>query len=111
MSLSRLASATLLVAIAGCGGEGETVPAALTAEPLGEGAHLAWEDNSDNETQLMVMRRLDTETALEHVTTLEADTTERGIGVFQLGTGAGAPATCADAASCPRRSWNRRQIA
>lgn len=56
----------LLVSIAitllsACGGDvtGASAPAAptvLAAAPLAGGAHLTWADNSDNETEFMVMR-------------------------------------------------------
>ena len=32
-------------------------PTMLTAELLSGGAHLTWKDNSDNETQFMIMRK------------------------------------------------------
>ncbi len=42
------------------GGEGvPAVPTGLGAEELDGGAHLTWTDNSDDETQFMVMRMAD----------------------------------------------------
>ena len=38
-------------------GNGPTAPSNLTAVLLQGGAHLTWTDNSDNETQFMVMRK------------------------------------------------------
>ena len=49
----------------GCGGDDEhhegdegapVAPSGLTVEELDGAAHLTWTDNSDNETQFMVMR-------------------------------------------------------
>ena len=63
----RLTSLTSLLAIAGLtsgcsddSGHGAGAPAAptmLTGEELSGGAHLTWKDNSDNETNFMVMRK------------------------------------------------------
>lgn len=48
------------LALGACTDDSKTaVPAAptmLTAEVLSGGAHLTWKDNSDNETQFMIMR-------------------------------------------------------
>ena len=51
-----------LLALGACASDSKTagVPAAptmLTAELLSGGAHLTWKDNSDNETQFMIMRK------------------------------------------------------
>jgi len=51
-------SVSILVACTG--DESKSPPAApsnLTAEPLLGGAHLTWKDNSDNETQFMILRK------------------------------------------------------
>ena len=50
------------LALGACTDDSKTaaVPAAptmLTAEVLSGGAHLTWKDNSDNETQFMIMRK------------------------------------------------------
>lgn len=78
MLLVRLTFVAMFVGLVGCGGEDAppAAPTGLTAEALSGGAHLMWDDNADNETEYMVMRRLDTETALDHVATLDADSTE-----------------------------------
>src|SRR4051794_25924766 len=36
-------------------------PSDLTAEPLDGGAHLTWHDNSDNEAQFMIERKMEGE--------------------------------------------------
>ena len=49
-----------LAACSGDDGGGGAVPAAptnLTGSVLSGGAHLTWVDNSDNETQFMIMRK------------------------------------------------------
>lgn len=48
------------LSIAACGGGDDGVPAApsnLAVSELSGGAHLTWQDNSDNETQFMIMRK------------------------------------------------------
>jgi hypothetical protein len=50
----------LVAAISGCSSDGGAVPAAptnLTGAVLSGGAHLTWTDNSNNETEFMVMRK------------------------------------------------------
>jgi len=56
----------ITLAFAGCmsdsehgGGAGPAAPSALTASALSGGAHLTWSDNSDDETEFMVMRMED----------------------------------------------------
>lgn len=38
-------------------GDPPAAPTDLVVEPLGGGAHLTWEDNSDNEDEFMIMRK------------------------------------------------------
>jgi len=85
MTTPRVVLATLAtLGLAACGGGhdggGDGAPAApsgLTAEPLTGGAHLTWRDNSDNETEFMVMRMEDgVDTDYEVMATLEFDTTQ-----------------------------------
>jgi hypothetical protein len=85
MDRSRMLFAALAsIALAACGssdhGGGDGAPAApsgLTAESLADGAHLTWTDNSDNETEFMVMRMEDgVDTEYEVVATVEFNTTQ-----------------------------------
>jgi hypothetical protein len=58
---------------AGHGGDGKgpSAPTELTVEPLAGGAHLTWKDNSDDETDFMVMRiQVGKDTAYQHITDL-----------------------------------------
>jgi hypothetical protein len=57
----------------------ETPPAAptgLMGEPLSGGAHLTWTDNSDDETEFMVQRKLEGDAAYTTVATVPFDTTQ-----------------------------------
>ena len=57
------------------GGDGPAAPTALGAESLTGGAHLTWSDNSDDETQFMVMRMEDgVDADYEIVATVPFDT-------------------------------------
>lgn len=52
---------SLGLVLAACGGSSGAIPAApssLTVEPLSGGAHLTWVDNSSNETEFMIERKL-----------------------------------------------------
>lgn len=56
------------------GDGGPAAPSGLSATPLAGGAHLTWTDNSDNETEVMVMRKQEgVDTALQLVATLPFD--------------------------------------
>ena len=72
-----LAVAFALV-LAACGGDDASAPvapSALSAAPLTGGAHLTWSDNSDNETEFMVMRmQAGVDAELEVLTTVPFDT-------------------------------------
>ena len=74
------AFSALLLSACGSDDAGGTAPAApsgLAAASLAGGAHLTWTDNSDNETEFMVMRMKDgVDTAFQHITTLEFNTTQ-----------------------------------
>ena len=85
MNGSRLFFAALaslqLVACGGGGhGGGDGAPAAptgLTAQSSAGGAHLTWTDNSDNETEFMVMRmEVGVDTGYEVAATVEFNTTQ-----------------------------------
>ncbi len=82
MTPSRILFAALVtVAAAACGSDGHDggtggpeAPTGLGAEPLGGGAHLTWTDNSDSETEFMVMRMEEGgDTAYVAISTLEFD--------------------------------------
>ncbi len=47
----------VMVSIPAAGPVAPAAPTMLTAQLLSGGAHLTWKDNSDNETQFMVMRK------------------------------------------------------
>ncbi len=56
------------------GGGPPAAPSGLAAEALSGGAHLTWTDNSDNETEFMVMRMEEgVDAEYEVITTLEFD--------------------------------------
>lgn len=61
--MMRIASVAMFSALAlgACASDSKatvpTAPTMLTVELLSGGAHLTWKDNSDNETQFMVMRK------------------------------------------------------
>jgi hypothetical protein len=65
LRLTSLASLLAIAAVAtACsddsdhgGTDAPAAPTMLTAELLSGGAHLTWKDNSDNETNFMVMRK------------------------------------------------------
>ncbi len=76
--VERLIAASFIAVVVGCGGGG-TAPAApsnLTAEALGGGAHLSWRDNSDDETEFMIMRRLGAESDFDTIATVAANETQ-----------------------------------
>jgi hypothetical protein len=61
LKLSALVIALALPVIGACtdsstASAAPVAPTMLTAEVLSGGAHLVWKDNSDNETQFMIMR-------------------------------------------------------
>ena len=63
----------------GGGDDGATAPVAptnLAAAPLSGGAHLTWVDNSDNETEFMIMRMVGVDTTYQELTTVPFDTTQ-----------------------------------
>lgn len=63
-SLSQVILALSLCSINACksddASDGDALPApsALKAEPLDGGAHLTWRDNSDNEAEFMIERKM-----------------------------------------------------
>ena len=77
---TALASLALVACGGGDHGGGDGAPAAptgLTAEPSAGGAHLTWTDNSDNETEFMVMRMEDgVDADYEVVATVEFNATQ-----------------------------------
>jgi fibronectin type III domain protein len=58
------------------GGNGPAAPSGLAAEALGDGAHLTWTDNSDDETGFMVMRMEHPDGDYEELGTVPFDTTQ-----------------------------------
>lgn len=51
-------------------------PSDLMAEELSGGAHLTWQDNSDNETEFMIMRKLEADADFTTVATVPFDTAQ-----------------------------------
>lgn len=74
----RFVAISIIVLVAACGGGGSApaAPSNLTAEPLGGGAHLTWQDNSDDETEFMIMRKLQADPDFETIATVGADETQ-----------------------------------
>ena len=62
MRMSRIAlSLSALLALGSCGGmAAPAAPTELKAAALGGGAHLTWKDNSSNEIQFMIERKVGT---------------------------------------------------
>lgn len=62
MRTLRTLSFGLLLFASSCGdgddvGSAPVAPTELAVAPLGEGAHLTWQDNSDDEDEFVIMRR------------------------------------------------------
>lgn len=79
MKLSQFVPAALALLLAACGGNdaatAPVAPSGLSAAALTGGAHLTWSDNSDNETEFMVMRmKAGTDIELLPLTTVPFDT-------------------------------------
>lgn len=78
---NHLIFTSLFVAVAACGTDGTdsapTAPSGLTAAAVSGGAHLTWTDNSDNETEFMVMRMQDSvDTEMQIIATVPFDTSQ-----------------------------------
>jgi hypothetical protein len=78
----------LLVGCSDDGGGGDTAPAApanLDVEQLGDGAHLTWDDVSDNEDEFMIMRKED-DGVYEEITRVTFNTEQFHDEPLDLGT-------------------------
>jgi hypothetical protein len=89
-----LVSTAVSIAAAGCddggdhggSGEGPTAPTNLVVAPLAGGAHLTWADNSDNETEFMVMRmKVGTDSEYQHITSVVFNTVQYHDGPITAG--------------------------
>lgn len=60
----------------GGGGGGPAAPTNLRASLVSGGAHLQWDDNSDDETEFVVMRRAMSATSYEAVATVPFNTVQ-----------------------------------
>lgn len=61
MTITKLLLLTIAIATASCGGGMRDVPnppSALEVSLLSGGAHLTWKDNSDNEAQFVIERKI-----------------------------------------------------
>lgn len=61
-------------------------PTDLMAAALDGGAHLTWEDNSDNETEFMIQRKLEADAEYTTVATVPFDTTQYHDAPLESGT-------------------------
>ncbi len=80
--LVLVCAVALALVAAACGsdghgaGAGPAAPSNLRAAVVGGGAHLTWEDNSDDETEFVVMRKAMAATSYTAVTTAPFNTVQ-----------------------------------
>ncbi len=78
----RAALIGLVLFASGCegsaddGGSGPMAPTDLAVAALGAGAHLTWQDNSDDEDEFMIMRRDGSDAEYEMLASVPFDTVQ-----------------------------------
>lgn len=93
MNRAIIASAVALTLVASAcgseghgGGAGPAAPSNLRASLVSGGAHLQWDDNSDDETEFVVMRRAMSATSYESVATVPFNTVQYHDAAVTAGT-------------------------